>query len=593
MTDDVPAQWLNPLITAIQRVAMRIVCLFLLIHSPPGLTVGYSSDATEFVNHDMQTSLFDELFGVFTNGAIKHQIPYPFEQLTSSLSDKLRGCNSRGAPPYANVLVPIGRSQQFAEEGLKFFRYPRIILGIDTESCERRLSKDRLFIAYQETSQTIEVISYNERSGRFEFQIVENYNDSHAPIVRNARRERCLQCHQNGAAIFPQFNWSETNFNPRIAADIGKHHRKFHGIGTDQLSAKAGRLDGSTDRANLISAYQQIWRNGCAMATRTDSLRCRAGIFESMLKRRLGFVTDTAADHNADSGSFRQLVRHNWLTSWPDGLPVPNPDLPNPRRQNNRAYSGLSDKYDPRTTRPPRAFWRPHDDMERVLKGMAESFLLQQDINRVDNELSRLSYRYRGYRQSYQGACTFDRVQIRGDTWIDTNCEVSTGGLDKSRLSAQLYPQRSNTVHPGLSGMYLTDSNPGFITHASLSGTVTFNPTGVSTARLSARKRYQMIRARARDGQAMSTVEFAWDERFAEPIPGGLRFLGRVRLALVNDSKNLTAAIEQMIEDADSLRFDGFDDKPLRGVVLMDAFFAKLAPVHLSQTGPGLYSEPR
>lgn len=578
-------------ITCIRLCAALVsTTLYLALHSAPGHTSIESVEGAVSTRQSAQPSLFDELFGTYYNGQIQYELPYPFERLAASLSNKLRGCGNHGAPPYASVLIPIGRSQQPDTVEEDAFRFPRIILGIDTESCDRRLSKDRLFLAYQERSQAIEVISYNEYRGRFEFQMVENYNQQRTPTVRYARRESCLQCHQNGAAIFPQFNWTETNFNQNIAARIGKYHQHFHGIGTDQISAKAGRLDGSTDRANLFTAYQKIWRDGCALTTRAESLECRAGVFASLLKQRLGIAGTDSEDDRIINNSKRR-VSQKWRTLWPDGLPIPNPDLPNPRRAGETVHTKLSDDRDPRTTRPPRALWRPPEDMDRILQGMANSFLSQKDINRLDAKLSGLSNRSRGYRQSYQGACVFDHVKIRGDIWIDANCDVSAGDLNRSRLVAQLYSNESNIVHPTLSGLYLTDSNPGYITHASLSGTLTFHQNGISTATLSARKRYQMIRARSRAGQAMSAVEFAWDERFAEPIPGGLRYLGRVRLTLENDAHILSAAIGKMVADARTLRFDGFDNKPLRGVRLMDAFFDKLDPGQLGRleplSGPG------
>ena len=52
--------------------------------------------------------------------------------------------------------------------------------------------KDRLFLGYQPQAEAIEVISYNEMAGRFEFQVVENYSESGVPKVYYANRPTCL-----------------------------------------------------------------------------------------------------------------------------------------------------------------------------------------------------------------------------------------------------------------------------------------------------------------------------------------------------------------------------------------------------------------
>src|SRR3546814_8027640 len=82
------------------------------------------------------------------------------------------------------------------------------------------LLKDRLYIGYQEQSALLEVISYNEAAGRFEFQLVHDYRAGATPRVSYARRELCAACPQNLAPIFSRPLWAETNANPRIAARL-------------------------------------------------------------------------------------------------------------------------------------------------------------------------------------------------------------------------------------------------------------------------------------------------------------------------------------------------------------------------------------
>ena len=77
--------------------------------------------------------------------------------------------------------------------------------------------KDRLFIGYQEKTGVIEVISYNERAARFEFQVVTDYRAGASPEVAYARRAVCTSCHQNGAPLFSEAGWDETDTNARVA----------------------------------------------------------------------------------------------------------------------------------------------------------------------------------------------------------------------------------------------------------------------------------------------------------------------------------------------------------------------------------------
>src|SRR3546814_5552801 len=84
-----------------------------------------------------------------------------------------------------------------------FFAHPRIVAAVTGEGDDAAaLLKDRLYIGYQEQSALLEVISYNEAAGRFEFQLVHDYRAGATPRVSYARRELCAACHQNLAPIF-------------------------------------------------------------------------------------------------------------------------------------------------------------------------------------------------------------------------------------------------------------------------------------------------------------------------------------------------------------------------------------------------------
>lgn len=119
--------------------------------------------------------------------------------------------------------------------------------------------RDRLFLGFQEIGEVVEVISYNDAAGRFEFQIVRDYAAGKTPQVSYARRGLCLACHQNAAPIFARPLWDETSANPAIAARLKETGRDFYGLkitGTDI----AYLIDAATDRASLFAVWQTLWR---------------------------------------------------------------------------------------------------------------------------------------------------------------------------------------------------------------------------------------------------------------------------------------------------------------------------------------------
>src|SRR5205823_2713151 len=132
------------------------------------------------------------------------------------------------------------------------FAYPRAVVAVDTESRERPngaglLLKDRLFLGYQEKAGIIEIISYNEAAGRFEFQVVTDYRPGGAPTVRYANRAICTVCHQNHSPIFSRPLWDETNANPAIAEALQSQQRDFYGFPVQQSVDVANAFDDATD----------------------------------------------------------------------------------------------------------------------------------------------------------------------------------------------------------------------------------------------------------------------------------------------------------------------------------------------------------
>lgn len=525
-------------------------------------------------------SLFDQLFGRPTPVGIEYEVPYPFEAFISVLRKRLPTTPDQRSQSYSTVLIPVGRSLTRATARPEYFRYPRIVLAVNIQPDHRYLTKDRLFIGYQEKAEQIEVISYNELSGRFEFQVVENYALGRMPIVKYANRTLCMSCHQNGAAIFPRFNWSETNFDRQIAKRISSYNSHYHGIGTGSIHGDAGRIDAATDRSNLFSTYQQVWQHGCAVPNdRLSGLGCRAAVFQAMLLYRMG-VSFVAHDSTIQPGqSYRKLIVENWSTHWPSGIPVPGSDIPDRQPPAHLSEDVLPPHLDPLSIRAPLTYWNEINDVDRSIKGLGDTFLLKADIERLDRQLQLRSLASQSTTKNYIDDCKITPTKgSHGETWIDIECAVSIGGADDTDLVAELLVDETGRVRRGLSWLLLIGEKR--YDYAKLSGTIEHRGEMRTVAKLSLTRPNENIRARTREGAAMVSVEFSWNSDTANVIEMGVGYEGTVVLKLSRDLERVERAIAELLEDSESGLFNGFGQHPIYGVELMSALFDKLEIIY-------------
>ena len=432
-------------------------------------------------------SLFDQLFGRQTLAGIAYTVPYPFERLLATLRARLQARPDRASPVFATALVPLGRSLHRAAADPEFFRHPRIVLAVDVQGRDRLSTRDRLFLGYQEKAEQIEIISYNAALGRFEFQLVSDYAAGKTPVVEYARRPLCTSCHQNGGPLFPRAPWSETNSDPRMAARIRAHHPSgYHGVATDSIFADSGRIDSATDRANLFSSYQRIWREACEMPKdRSASLRCRADAFYAMLRFRLGIWSGGLPQATTRHQAYRRVVAASWGLRWPGGLAVPDADLPDRRPLLHRFDTELQPRLDPLRARPPRARWTAERSMDRVIEGLAESFLLGADIERLDRALHRRAMQSRMAITRVGGVCEVEPAGAGsfGHEWTRIRCLQFTAAGDELDLEAELVTDERGQVHDGLSWLFISDDES--VTYAALSGRFERTPGGGIVAQLS------------------------------------------------------------------------------------------------------------
>lgn len=295
------------------------------------------------------------------------EFPFPFEALLRRIDQRL-GCGPSSCT--SAVLIPFGRSLQRTVAAPDFLASPRVVVAVTGEGTGPVQAKDRLFLGYQPRGELLEVISYNDAAGRFEFQIVRDYRAGARPRLVMAEREVCLACHQNHAPIFPRPLWQETNANPRLAAgmlEAGLGPARFEGVSVARGVDLPNAIDEATDRANLYSVTQRLWREAC-------DARCRAAAALAALEyRRSG-----GRHFDPVPGLAERFAR-----LWPDGLAVPNPDLPNRDPLANPAAPPVHvpGTFEALQPRPALEVWRGSDQWleRRFVRGVA-AFLADVDL---------------------------------------------------------------------------------------------------------------------------------------------------------------------------------------------------------------------
>lgn len=397
-------------------------------------------------------SLFDRLvYAENAAGTASLQLPFPFRALVAQLRARLQLDAQPEALPV--VLIPLGRSLQRNTAAPRFFESPRVVLAVLGESARPTapLAKDRLYLGYQERSGVIEVISYNDDLGRFEFQIVKNYRAQTRPRLFYAKRAICVACHQNQAPMFPRPLWSETHANPPVAARLHAARADFHGVDLSRGIDVPAAIDAATDRANRYVLEQRLWQEGCASLIRTKhdgaDTRCRIALLDAALKLRLsgwrGYADGAAATLGA--------LRTHWREQWPDGWAVPNPDIPNRDPLMLVTHAPLravpvSAGVDPLRLRPSleRLAFNDPAALDSLIQGLANTFT-EADIAALD---AHLFARDAVPLHEYPARCKVQRRTLAPPAWrLDLQCasapdtiaSVTVDATDGVDLQGRLY----------------------------------------------------------------------------------------------------------------------------------------------------------
>ncbi|MEK6789014.1 MAG: hypothetical protein AABY68_08705 [Pseudomonadota bacterium] len=281
---------------------------------PPAAQAG-SVHASKVASTDLPPpgtrSLFDHVI------AQNDGLPYPFEKLVKLLQDQ----HPQGELPVA-VMIPHGRSLLKAQADNQ---HPRLLVAADFEAPNKAgglglAPRGQLFLGFVEQASEIEVLSYNEGAGRFEFQLVQNYCKGCVPRIVYARRAICTTCHQGGGPIFPQRPWNETNGQPEIAAAIAQARgtAPYMGIAVRQPLSAPERFDQLTDIGSFFNVTQKLWLDGCGL----EGNDCR----RLMLKLALRYADSPGSFDvgSPDARTLQQLQARHFPAA---GIAVPESDL--------------------------------------------------------------------------------------------------------------------------------------------------------------------------------------------------------------------------------------------------------------------------
>lgn len=327
-------------------------------------------------------SLFDRLY--LSEGG--YRIPFPYSAIVSDLKSKVDGA-VRPLSGVKGAILPLGRSLQRKAGYPEVFRFPRVVIAVDGELKREGLAfppdtRDRLYIGFNEKAKVLEIISYNEEAGRFEFQVAHDYDEGKTPKVLYARRRACLACHQNEAPLFSDAPWDETQANPRVSAKLQEALGKsYQGLPTSSTQDQPYDFDLSKGRANMLSVYQRAWQQLCA------NPGCRLALLREAIRMRLEGTAEMDANKVRPNGFEKE-----WRRFFGAELKIPNGTVPNrdPLFQKDTLENlvEVESEFEPLNLRAPLETWEYSvENMGRLFAGVARMFT-DAEIKDIKRRLS-------------------------------------------------------------------------------------------------------------------------------------------------------------------------------------------------------------
>lgn len=528
-------------------------------------------------------SLFDELFHPLDGVTSGYDIPYPISKLIAKIEGEIGLTENSDANQIKSVLIPLGRCINRYAAAPDFFKSPRIVLAAQSEPqlSDRRnfiFLKDRLFIGYQKASAAMEVISYNDAAGRFEFQTVKNYDGISTPVVEYANREACISCHQNRGPIFSRAPWRETSANPQVMRRLAETEVIPKDWEATIRGSEAADIDSATNRANMFTLYQELWQSACDSESDGDAKRCRAGIFELVLQHRLRQYSQNTIYSDLSSQYSLPITESNIEKNWPQGIKTLSSDIvnPNPFVVGETEYlNSAADLTTPRTNLVNVVQW-----YQKILLHLVEGlgkFLPLADFRRLDGELFQLASHIQG-RSYLHGKCQLRRTDdiselADGQTGeIFVNCQLGDGALTApGHFTSDLYVESGKVFTYGGYDKMVLSTNTAYIGLTQHGGQISDQGDHWSLILDVYDSRHQ-LRSRLPNGGIFERVEIRWpktgntDRLFSSQSVVS----GEGTITIISGEGTISAAINRMLTRADNGSLDLFSRKPFRGRQLMD-----------------------
>ncbi len=552
-------------------------------------------------------SLFDFLISPPSGDNHQGPVPFPFTALLKHIGERLG--TKKGEVPWRGVLIPYNRSLQRHASKPDYTRFPRAVVSVVAEPTVQQdagglLLKDRLFLGYQENSNVLEVISYNEAVGRFEFQIVTDYGPGLTARVQYANRTLCITCHQNQSPIFSKPLWQETNSNPEIARLLETHGQQRYGIPVHQSVDISQALDDSTHQANRFAIAQFLWKEGCEMQTSLrDSVQCRGNLLRLLLQYRLNGKRHLDTQPQVNGKMLLTTLTEGWNWKWPQGLRIPTPDIPNRNpfdffqigkegvdshvhsislrgRPNTPVIRSIFEPSLPRNSYQVPLHTEDKATSHYLLNSLS-AFLATIDIERLDNHLRRQweqnSQPLRRVQTTCKGTAraqsgTYNRLIvecIESDSQPDkTPRPVSWKGvfyLHKDRLQKGVLEQLHFGNGQTLSGLEVTP--------------ISFNRTKHSMdLQFGVTQPHSAIVGRQANGMAIQNFQLHLtfpDHTVTRPTSNTV-FKGHGTTSVIDDFSAVRRAITSLVEDTLSGNTDALGYKPFRRAVILESLFQQL-----------------
>ncbi|HVI59298.1 MAG TPA: hypothetical protein VM619_10590 [Luteimonas sp.] len=537
-------------------------------------------------------SLFDFVASREQDGRLVQDVPFPFPALLRRLEERA-GC---GAAPgcVRAVLIPLGRSLQRLAASPDFFRHPRVVATVvEDRPGAVALLRDRIYIGYQEQSALLEVISYNEAAGRFEFQLVHDYRAGGNPRVAYARRQVCTACHQNLAPIFSRPLWTETNANPAVAQRMAALGEAPFGVALRRGVDVPEAIDDASDRANLLGVWQRLWRDGCG-GDDAGGRRCRGAVVLAALQYRLGGERGFDAGAVGWRKDFVPVFEREWQRLWPAGMAIPNPDIPSrdplpPATAPQVAGTALADipaRFEPLLPRVPLETWMTDPDplhataamplaavARRYVAGLAGYFTVD-DVHALERQLRA---RANGAAAGFRSDCTIDRDA----TALRFHCDAAPAP-GKARLAGSVALRGDDVAGGRIEGLAVEGGT-------ALNAISIAPGTAVDAHGVTLRPDDRGLPLRLADGARVDAIRLQWDDAGAATatvdVVDDLAPLRDAVAALAGDGGK-SAPLAKSAFDRARITAALFERMGMDGNTACCSDASRLAPAHVEPAAP-------